>query len=380
VETVGETTAVISLTPRQLAERQWERIPAPPAQVAVACTVQAAILAARNLPGYTFIAPGEEMRALGPLPVDCLARDDMNRGEAAPREIVELLETLDRWGIHTLADLARLPDTDLAARLGERSVKFQQLARGVLHRPLRPELPAAAYEESAEFDHPIKLREPLLFVIGRCLHDLTARLRAQSLAAQAVHLALDRQKRTLGLPFPTLDLKLLIKLVEHSLERQPPEAPVERVQVALQPTRPRRLQHGLFTPAAPEPEKLELTLGKIRALVGEDNVGHPELFDTHRPGAGKPLTFFPTLAFRYFRPPLEAQVELETGVPKHLFTKMFRGRVVQIAGPWRTSGDWWRPDCWSRDEWDLLLSDGALYRLYRDQYSPKQWFIEGVYD
>ena len=65
VESIGATAAVISLTPRQLAERVWERIPAPPAQVAVAATVEAAILAAHNLAGCTFIAPGEETRGAG---------------------------------------------------------------------------------------------------------------------------------------------------------------------------------------------------------------------------------------------------------------------------------------------------------------------------
>jgi protein ImuB len=388
VESIGSITAVISLTPRQLAERLWERIPAPPAQVAVAVTVEAAILAAHNLSGCTFIAPGEETRVLGPLPVDCLwgsllscrrSGRVQNPPQAESLPHIELFEILDRWGIHTLAALARLPEADLSARLGERGVELQRLARGALSRPLRPETPTTIYEESAEFDHPIELREPLLFVIARFLHDLIARMRAQSLAAQAVHIALDQQKRTLGLPFPTLDLKLLIKLVEHSLERQPPEAPVERVYVALQPTRPRRVQHGLFMPATPEPEKLELTLGKIRALVGEKNVGYPELFDTHRPGAGKPAVLLPALAFRYFRPPLEARVETEAGVPKHLTTKMFRGRVVQIAGPWRSSGDWWRPNFWSSDEWDLALSDGALYRLVRNR-AAQQWFVEGVYD
>lgn len=376
-------SAIFSLTPRQLDERIWERIPA---QLAVASTVEAAILAAHILPGRTFIAPGEELQALGPLPVDRLADN--------PAQL-EMFEILDRWGIHTLADLARLPEADLSARLGAPGVELHRRARGVLARPLRPEIPATAYEESAEFDHPIELREPLLFVIARFLHDLTARLRAQSLAAAVVSLTLNTTERRLSLPFPTLDLKLLIKLVEHSLERHPPDAPVERVGVTLEPTQPRRVQHGLFTPATPEPEKLELTLGKIRGLVGEGNAGYPELFDTHRPGAGKPLggsAFFPALAFRYFRPPLEARVELEAGIPKQLWTKMFWGRVVQIAGPWRSSGDWWRPDAsahstervvrdtaWSRDEWDLRLNDGALYRLYRDRL-PRQWFIEGVYD
>jgi protein ImuB len=234
---------------------------------------------------------------------------------------------------------------------------------------LRALLPPAAYEESAELDHPLKVREPLLFLIARFLHDLSARLLSQSLAAQAIRLTLNRQQRTLALPFPTRDTKLLLKLVEHSLERQPPEEPVQRVHLELLPTQPRRLQHGLFTHAAPEPEKLELTLGKIRGLVGEKNVGYPELFDTYRPGTGRPGARGSAgpqtddaeprppgsgiLPFRHFRPPLPAQVKIESGYPKHLYTKLFRGRVIQIAGPWRTNGDWWRPDAWDRDEFDL---------------------------
>jgi protein ImuB len=361
VETVDETTAVFSLTPRQLRE-----LPSG-VRMAVAATVETAILAARHLPGFTFIEPGREAEVLGALSIDALPPDP------------EIFETLDLWGIRTLGDLARLPEHGIAERLGERGLRLQMLARGELHRPLRPAMAAAVYEESAEMEHAIELREPLLFLIGRFLYDLTARLKSQSLAAHQLRLRLDEQDRILNLPFPTRDMKLLLKLVEHSLERQPPEGPIERVHLELVPTEPRRVQHGLFTPAAPEPEKLELTLGKIRGLVGEQNVGYPELFDTHRPGAGSPVSFLPRLAFRYFRPPLEARVETEGGTPKQISTRMFRGRVLQIAGPWRTNGDWWQSGSWDRDEWDLALSDGALYRLYWDR-APQQWFVEGVYD
>jgi protein ImuB len=351
---------VFTVTARQLGAVKHVQ-----AQVALAVTAEAAILAARNLPGYTFIPPGQEARVLGALSIDALPPDP------------ELFETFHLWGIRSLDDLSRLPDDALASRLGARGLWLQRLARGAFERPLRPRLPEAVYEESAELEHPIKLREPLLFLIARFLHDLTARLKSQSLAAASLHLTLNGNQRRHSLPFPTMDVKLLLKLVEHSLERQPPEEPVAKLRLELIPTEPRRVQHGLFTPAAPEPEKLELTLGTIRGLVGEKNVGYPELFDTHRPGLARPArpaTGRSYFAFRYFRPPLEARVTSE-----HLWTRMFQGKILQIAGPWRSSGDWWRPDSWNRDEYDLALSDGALYRIYLDR-APKKWFVEGVYD
>ena len=370
VEMVDPTTAVFTLTARQLAQVVLEN---GGLQMAVASTAEAAILAARHLPGFTLV----EENTLDALPIDALPPDP------------EIFQALELWGIRTLSEFVHLPDTGIAERLGPRGLALQQRARGALDRPLRPAMEASRYEESAEMEHAIELREPLLFLIGRFLFDLSARMKSQSVAAQVLRLVLNDQQRLLALPFPTRDTKLLIKLVEHSLERQPPEAPIDRVVVELIPTEPRRVQHGLFMPATPEPEKLELTLGKIRGLVGEGKVGYPQLFDTHRPGANHPganrpgetkvSAHWPKLAFRYFRPVLEARVDLERGFPRALSTRLVKGRVLQLAGPWRTSGDWWTTGSWNRDEWDLLLNDGALYRLCKDR-SVERWFVEGVYD
>ena len=42
------------------------------------------------------------------------------------------------------------------------------------------------------------------------------------------------------------------------------------------------------------------------------------------------------------------------------------GPVVQAAGPWRTSGEWWNDAApvhlnasWDRDEWDVAIADGT---------------------
>ena len=58
------------------------------------------------------------------------------------------------------------------------------------------------------------------------------------------------------------------------------------------------------------------------------------------------------------------------------------GGVSVCAGPWRTSGQWWRKsesDGWDRDEWDVTLTDGATYRLFRAR-DTERWFVDGVVD
>jgi len=70
-------------------------------------------------------------------------------------------------------------------------------------------------------------------------------------------------------------------------------------------------------------------------------------------------------------------VVLASGQPSFIAADGVRGKVLELAGPWRTSGDWWTADPWSRDEWDIALSDGGLYRLCCE---PRGWFVEGSYD
>ena len=60
-----------------------------------------------------------------------------------------------------------------------------------------------------------------------------------------------------------------------------------------------------------------------------------------------------------FRPPLRAVVEVTNGWPRQVSAwgkqRSVYGKVVSLAGPWRTTGDWWRTDTWARDEWDVAL-------------------------
>jgi protein ImuB len=353
--------------------------------VAIASNPDAAVHAARGLPGVTVIPRGAEAARLGGLPVELLGPSP------------EIQETLDCWGIRTFRDFAGLPEIGIAERLGAEGVRLQKLARGEGSRPLRPVTPELVFEEAVELDYPVTELEPLSFIISRLLHQLCAKLESRALAVIAIRIALKLENkpehaRSIRLPVPMRDLKTLLKLLQLELGAHPPEAPVVAVALAGEAAKPRASQGGLYTPPAPEPEKLEVTLARIGAIVGKENVGVPELVDTHRPGAfrvgqagslpgrtGYQPASLRGAALRLYRPPLPARVEAPEGRPAHISARRVHGKILKLAGPWRISGDWWTANPWARDEWDILLIDGALYRIYFERLSER-WFVEGSYD
>jgi protein ImuB len=93
------------------------------------------------------------------------------------------------------------------------------------------------------------------------------------------------------------------------------------------------------------------------------------------------------VALRRFRFAVPARVLVEDGRPVRVTTErrgINGGRIEKAAGPWRTSGEWWLADGgtdspWDRDEWDVTVSDGATYRLFRER-DANAWFIDGVLD
>jgi hypothetical protein len=49
------------------------------------------------------------------------------------------------------------------------------------------------------------------------------------------------------------------------------------------------------------------------------------------------------------------------------------------AGPWSLEDGWWSVDPVARDYWDVELSGGGLYRIFRDRRTG-DWFADGMYD
>ncbi|HET9790351.1 MAG TPA: DNA polymerase Y family protein [Candidatus Angelobacter sp.] len=380
--------------------------------VALAQNADTALYAARGFPGTSVIAAGEEAVRLGCLPIEVL------------QPSAEVLDTLDSWGIRDLKSLSGLPVIPLAQRLGQYGLQLQQLARGEVVRNIVPAQPDVSFEESIELEEPVELLEPLAVVLNRLLEQVMARLMARALATDHVAVTLelqihsDRQlkstsstttaadknfQRTLKIPVATQDTKLILKLLQLDLAAHPPHAPVRKIRVQALPAQLRPGQAGLFQPQAPEPAKLEITMARLRAVVGEKDeegrglVGFARVLDTHKPdsfevmacSATPPATAkqnspsLPKLALRRFRPPLAARVAIKSNVPSVVTFSGMKARVTHAGGPWRKTGSWWDQNReWQRDEWDIEMETKrgvAVYRMFRDLQSG-QWFVEGLYD
>jgi len=376
--------------------------------VAVGQNPDAALIAAKGSSDIVVIPPGKEPDYLAPLPVEVLS------------PTTEQAEILDMWGIRKCADLAALPSVPLVERLGQAGLHLQSLARGQVHRPLVAVDPPRKFVEYLELEDSIVDLESLAFLLNRLLSQISARLTTRGFVTNEIRLRFDLEihagrdvrheatppnsavfERALKFPVPIQDTKILLKLLQLDLAAHNPGAPVKAVALEAIPAKPRHTQAGLFVSRAPEPEKVEVTLARLRSIVGEADeqgrgrVGAPRVCDSHKPDDFRVVPFATEIgdksqsnlpcateiALGRFRPPLPAQVSRQGRKPASISFAQISMPILCAAGPWFTSGLWWHEtDKWNREEWDIAirLEDGlGLYRIFCEGH---KWFVEGLYD
>jgi protein ImuB len=375
------------------------------ASLAVSANFETAVCLAKGLLGrkVPIVIPiGEERQALAPLPLSVLNIS------------AEYAETFEQWGVSTLGVLAMLPEKDLIARLGQEGARLRLLARGEAPHLFQPIEPACAMEEQIELDMPVEILDSLLFGASLMLEQLLARAREKilSLAVVISELALEGggiHTRLVRPAIPSNDKQLWLKLLHLDWIANPPPAAVVSMKLKAETGVTGKVQLGLFSPQLPEPGRLDVTLARIRAVVGEERSGCVELKDTQEPDAfrmkefsvvraGSPRCIEPKLpaaVMRRLRPPEKVAVTLRNRRPNIFY---YRGTCYQAEssyGPWRCAGGWWSEGQWSLEEWDVIAriryknlgvchfparGDGLLFCCMTRDVIRDQWQIEALYD
>lgn len=335
------------------------------------------------------IPDGQEAAALADLPLSAL--------NGTPEQSA----TFTLWGISTLGMLAALPQNELVARMGQDGQRLRQLARGERPHLFQPVEPPFTLAERMELDAPVELLDSLLFVIGVLLEQMIQRAQSRILALAAVTVTLTLEGgqthvRTVRPSLPTNEKQIWIKLLHLDLEAHPPQAAILGIALHAEPGHTGKVQLGLFSPELPEPSRLDVTLARIRAIVGEDNVGRIVLRDTHASEGFRVEPFvLPTgrpsgapaarshLGLRRLRPPAQTFMTLHGGQPASFFFCDRRYTVERAYGPWASSGEWWNPSLWDVETWDLVArahdGDTLCCCITRDP-AQNLWEMTALYD
>ena len=354
-----------------------------PARVGIAASKFAARVAAELPQTPTVVNPGDEAKFLAPLPLARLSPE------------LEAAAMLQRFGLTSIGDLARLPENEIASRLGDIGRELHFAARGIDPRPLIPRALPPEFREGMELEWPLVALEPFVFIASAALDRLSKRMEMQGFACKRIEITLTLEPdgydaRAIDLPAPTRDVKTILTLIRLDLEKRPPGAPVIGFTFVAQPDRPRRAQLSLFGPAALSPEKLATTIARLISMLGDGRVGMPMTVDGHLPERHDIAEFAPPpppdtrrppprarglLAARTFRPPIPVEVITERGTIASVRGENIEGSVRVCSGPWRIEEGWWRDAPAEREYWDVELWGGGIYRMYQAA-GTKEWFVD----
>jgi hypothetical protein len=219
------------------------------------------------------VEPGGDAHFLAPLPSSLLSPDPDVRARLA------------RFGLRRIGAVAELPRSAVVARFGEEGERLHARARGEEIERFRPRRAPERLILALPIDPPVAETESLRFVLHRLAGALAAQVDARGMAAAraTLRLTLEMAFARAGTPAelvveqrfpePTADADAIERLLLARLERTPPPAAVERLELELAGVEPAVGQQlPLFVPQAARTARLGWQLARLALTFGEDRV------------------------------------------------------------------------------------------------------------
>jgi len=325
---------------------------------------------------------GKEAECVAPLPLELLDLD--------PRTI----ERLRLLGVNTLGELARLPYGPFVRRFGKTAATWHERACGTDLTPFIPRahelhVDAALYGEGAAVQEE-QLYFALRIVIDRVCADLSALGKGTSLVQLSfecengdVHLL------PVGFAQSTADPRPMFDVIRAKMEGQTFASPVTGLRMQALRLEENGTPATLFAGSQADPQAVAVALARLEAALGTPP-RQARVHPAHRLEA--------RFAYDSFVPPTHAALpnRAATAVRGSPQLRLLSVReidvrvagnapicvgsppqaVLECAGPWRIEDGWFEVPV-ARDEYDVLLEDGALYRIFRQ---GECWYVRGAYD
>jgi protein ImuB len=322
------------------------------------------------------------------------------RIECLPIEVLDIepraIERLHLLGVRTLEELAKLPHGPFVRRFGKAAAAWHDRARGIDPTPLRPrahelQIDAAAYGEgSAEQE------EQIIFALRVLADRVCNDLERAGKAAAAVRLTFecdngDVHEIDAGFAQATGDPRTMLDVLRAKLEGVTFGSPVTGLRMQVMRLEECGAAGTLFGQNDADPQALAVALARLQAATGstpqrartrpsprleERFVYDAFTVDVMSPSIprGPSIPQDDTKGVPQLR--LLAVREIDVTMRGNAPVSVLEKRVLDCAGPWRVDDGWFDTPT-IRDEYDVLLEDGMLCRIYRQ---GKHWYLRGAYD
>jgi protein ImuB len=317
----------------------------------------------------------------------------------------KLRDSLARLGVTTLGQMVRLPGGGILERFGREAHRLYQLASGERWDPLVPMAPPEAPDEHVVLDDDETDIERLVFFLKGAIDRLLDRLAARGRALTGLHVELTLRQNVghtelradcIKPASPTLDGRMLLKLVHLRLTGMPPGVPVHAARVWADDVAATREQLAMF---ASKPRRdlraANEALARVRAELGDDAVVRAVLREGHLPEASfgwerlgkvvaaapRPVRVKPLVRRLFGKPQLLPPQARQVRDDGWLLSGLEAGAVVRILGPYVVSCGWWQGSSVGlglhREYHFAELRRGDCLWVYYDR-NRRRWFCQGA--
>ena len=327
---------------------------------------------------------GEERGLVAPLSISTL--------DIAP----ELIARLELLGITTLGQLAALPHGPFVRRFGTRAALWHDHAAGIdrsafLPRAHQLQIVANLYGEgSVEYEEQVYFA--LRMLVERVHQDLNRLGKRAALLLLQLECENGNQREVVvRVAQPTAERAMLFDLLRANVEGLRFDAPITGLRLQATELESGGTPATLFSGSDPDPRAVELALARLESTLG-DSAARAALvpancleskFAYERFGQIPPRSATqtiqpdaPVVAPPQLRLLKVREIDVVTADDAPSFVGSPPQTVLQCAGPWRIDEAWFERRI-ARDEYDVLLEDGSLYRIFRQ---GAHWYVRGAYD
>lgn len=290
----------------------------------------------------------------------------------------QAIERLQRMGLHTLGPVLRLPDRELARRLGPETNLALQKIEGSAADPQTDWLPPPYFHRRLDFAEDVEHSSGLLFPLQRALQELEEELRWRQQDTDTLQLEIRHRHR----PVTPLQIRstapehrasAFIALVRLRLERHELESPAVGLSVKVRRFMRRDAPIGddLFgESAASRDEARQHLLSRLQARLGDDALNTLSLNADHRPEQA------------WLATPIQGKAAgTEISLPRRPLWLLRKPQPLiempreWLTGPERISAGWWDGERVQRDYYIARLHSGQTSWLFRDVTGG--WYIHG---